>query len=79
LPRLACHGCSCRTRSAGKRGHAKPKSCQTLLGKWRQAGDSHHMRKVLNKRDKIERKMAKHGCPAPTLIDGVARHSRKNT
>jgi len=52
---------------AGKRGgDAKPKSCQTLLGKWHQAGDSHHMRKVLNKRDKIERKMAKHGCPAPT-------------
>jgi hypothetical protein len=41
------------------------RSCQTLLGKWRQAGDNHHMRKVLNKQAKIERKMAKLDCPAP--------------
>jgi hypothetical protein len=40
--------------------------CRTLTGKWRQAGDNSHMRKVMNKRDKVEKKMEKIGCPVPT-------------
>jgi hypothetical protein len=46
-------------------GHRQGQSCQTLLGKWRQAGDNHHMRKAMNKQDKIARKMAKRDCPVP--------------
>jgi hypothetical protein len=50
-------------KGGGEGGHP---SCQTLLGKWRQAGDNHHMRKAMNKQDKIEKKMAKLDCAAPT-------------
>jgi hypothetical protein len=46
-------------------GHRQGQSCQALLGKWRQAGDNHHMRKAMNKQDKIARKMAKRDCPVP--------------
>jgi hypothetical protein len=64
LPSVAGKGSG--SDSAPRTGSGNAAKCRTLTGKWRQAGENHHMRNVLNKRDKVQRKMEKIGCPVPT-------------
>jgi hypothetical protein len=49
----------------GGEGKSTAEKCHMLLMKWRGADHSHHMAKVLNARDKAEKKMKKLGCPPP--------------
>lgn len=47
--------------------------CRKLTGSWRQAGETSHMRAVLNKRSKVEKKMKRLGCPIPTASMSLPR------
>jgi hypothetical protein len=59
-----------RTAETGLDNAAK---CRKLTGSWRQAGETSHMRAVLNKRSKVEKKMKKLGCPIPTASMSLPR------